>query len=112
MSNELLYALLAFELGYLTGRADSIYRMVREHYSPAPKTGFFAEKAPATRARCSSESGPGNTKISIDERKFVSDINTTGIVKSVDAAPALGETQQIQDDINSSVNKLAQLKGR
>lgn len=109
MQSETVYILLAFALGYLTGRADSLYRALRDKYGPVPRAGFFAEEAPARRTQ---SPGPPATKISIDERKVVSEISTAGIAKSAEAASQLGTKTVQSDNIDASVSKLAQLKGR
>lgn len=51
-------------------------------------------------------------KISIDDAKFVGAINTAGMEKTEHSAKELGKTTQTNDDIGSSVSKLAQLKGK
>lgn len=108
MQTETVYLLLAFALGYLTGRADSLYRALRDRYAPAPKVGFFA-----AGPRPDPEAPPRHApKISIDERKVVSDISTTGIEKSEQAAQQIGTKTVQSDNIDASVSKLAQLKGR
>lgn len=109
MSSDIVYLLFAFALGYLTGRGDSLYRELRDKYGPAPKTGFFAETAPSSRRQ---ENGVPVTKISIDERKVVSEISTSNIQQSPEAAAELGTKSVQSDNINASVSKLAQLKGR
>lgn len=48
--------------------------------------------------------------ISIDEKKFVAPINTEGMARNEKIQ--LGKTTEIADDINSSVSKLSQLKGK
>ena len=83
MHSDIVYILLAFALGYLTGRADSLYRALRDKYGPVPKTGFFSESVPASRRQ---ENCSPAVKISIDERKFVSEISTGSIQKSPEAA--------------------------
>lgn len=110
MQNETVYILLAFALGYLTGRADSLYRALRDKYGPVPKAGFFAEAAPARQPQSVGQSPAA--KISIDERKVVAEISTAGIAKSASAASELGTKIVQSDNIDASVSKLAQLKGR
>lgn len=109
MTSDLPPLLLAFAVGYLAGRADAIYRALRDKYGPAPRAGFFAEEAPARRPQ--QPSAPG-AKISIDERKVVAEINTAGIAKSAEAVSELGTKTVQSDNIDASVSKLAQLKGR
>jgi hypothetical protein len=109
MHSEIVYLLLAFALGYLTGRADSLYRVLRDKFAPAPKAGFFSEQAPYCRPQQNGQPAP---KISIDERKVVTEISTAGIAKSSEAAEELGTKTVQSDNIDASVSKLAQLKGR
>ena len=99
---DTFYVLFSFVLGYLVGRADTIYRAVRDTYAPQPKSGFFANNA--------AEPGKSYTgsKISIDERTVVTDIKTDSMTKTQDLA--LGKQSVQQDNIGASVNKLAQLK--
>jgi hypothetical protein len=49
-------------------------------------------------------------KIEIDTGKYVGAIRTDGMQKTQELT--LGKTTQTQDDISSSVSKLAQLKGK
>lgn len=56
------------------------------------------------------DSAREKTKISIDTGKYVGDINTDTLQKTQQLE--LGKTTQTQDDISSSVSKLAQLKGK
>ena len=110
MQSETVYILLAFALGYLTGRADSLYRALRGRLDqPTPRAGFFAEAGLSSRPR---ENEPTALKISIDERKVVADISTAGIAKSAEAAREQGTKTVQSDNIDASVRKLAQLKGR
>lgn len=46
-------------------------------------------------------------KILIDERKYITDIKTSGLEKKYDT---LGETKKSDEDIGSSINKLKNLK--
>jgi len=109
MQSETVYLLLAFALGYLTGRADSLYRALWDKFGSSPKTGFFAEQTQPPRPQHNGQPAP---KISIDERKVVSEISTAGIAKSDAAASELGTKTVQSDNIDASVSKLAQLKGR
>ena len=58
-----------------------------------------AEEAPAAKS-----------KIAIDERKFVGRVETDALVKM--SENSIGKTTVAQDDIQASVSKLAQLKGK
>jgi hypothetical protein len=48
------------------------------------------------------------SKIDIDEKKFVVDINTNGLEKKY---TELGETKQTQENISSAIDKLKNMKG-
>jgi len=48
-----------------------------------------------------------NSTIAIDDKKFVTDIKTDGLVKKYDS---LGDVKQTTDNIDNSVNKLKNLK--
>ena len=48
-----------------------------------------------------------NSVISIDDKKFVTDIKTEGLVKKYDS---LGDIKQTTENIDNSVNKLKNLK--
>lgn len=48
------------------------------------------------------------SQISIDDTKFVTDINTNNLEKKYDK---LGESTQTSDNISNSVNKLKSMKG-
>jgi hypothetical protein len=86
---------LGFGLGYLTGRVDSILRILRGTES----TSFVATVAKEQKQR---------KKIDIDDAKFVTDVSTSGM-QSLSKEP-LGKVSQTSDDIASATSKLAQLK--
>ena len=94
-------------LGYFLARLDAIYTLLRDQSNSAPSQpqSFFAKQK---REQAEVEEKVG--KISIDERKFVSDIKTDNIKKVTEVE--LGKKTQQQDNINQSVSRLAQLKGR
>lgn len=95
----------AFVLGYLCGRVGALTNSVK-----ATPTGFFADN-PVSKPR-RSEPAPVTpaVKVDIDERKIVSQINTDTMQKVTQIE--LGTKTAVADDINVSVNKLSQLKGR
>lgn len=96
-----------YAIGYIVGRLDLIYRVIRGaggllagDAAKAPKD-FFAQQAAAQTTK---------TKIEIDDRKFVGRVDTDALVKT--SENSIGKTTVAQDDIQSSVSKLAQLKGK
>lgn len=94
----------AFVLGYICGRLSHLTSSVKE----APQ-GFFAQH-PVAKSRRAADPAPAAVKIDIDERKIVSQINTDTMQKVTQTE--LGTKTAVADDINVSVNKLAQLKGK
>jgi hypothetical protein len=94
-------------LGYFLARLDAIYTLLRGQSNSAPSQpqSFFAKQK---RDQAEVEERMG--KISIDERKFVADIKTDNIKKVTEVE--LGKKTQQQDNINQSVSRLAQLKGK
>jgi hypothetical protein len=51
------------------------------------------------------------THVGIDDRKYVAPIDTAGLTRG-DATNSIGKTTATKDDIQGSVSKLAQLKGK
>lgn len=94
----------AFVLGYICGRLSHLTGSVKE----APQ-GFFAQH-PVSKPRPVQAAQAPAIKIDIDERKIVSQINTDTMQKVTQTE--LGTKTAVADDINVSVNKLAQLKGK
>lgn len=81
---------------------DTLLATLRSQANNAPQ-GFFAKTSGPARAQFSPD-------IQIDERKVVSRIETETLQKVTDIQ--LGKQVVASDDINASVNKLAQLKGK
>lgn len=98
-----LIAQAAFVLGYLCGKTGVVTRNVKEE--PA---GFFAQNA--VKPRSPTVLGNSRQAVEIDERKIVSQINTDTMQKVTQVE--LGTKTAVADDINASVNRLAQLKGK
>lgn len=98
-----LIAQAAFALGYLCGKISPLTRTIKDE----PK-GFFATNKAKTRT-AEPEPVSGN-KIEIDERKIVSQINTDAMQKVTQVE--LGTKTAVADDINASVSRLSQLKGK
>lgn len=100
-----LIAQTALVLGYICGRLSHLTRSVKE----APQ-GFFAQN-PAAKPKLGNDAiRPVVAQIDIDDRKIVSQINTDTMQKVTQTE--LGTKTAVADDINVSVNKLAQLKGK
>jgi len=98
-------------VGYALGRLDTLCGMGVRPYVGAAE---IDSTAPARRrfAKAAPEAETPAVKISIDDAKFVGEINTAGMAKTEHSAKELGKTTQTNDDIGSSVSKLAQLKGK
>lgn len=96
-------------LGYAVGRLDWLVARITgivPTYVPTPS----ARSATNTLRAAMKESVPGKGRIEIDTGKYVGSINTETFQKTQQLE--LGKTIQTQDDISSSVSKLAQLKGK
>ena len=94
---EISLIVLFFLVGYILGRLIRFQKSMGT-IQPSEKVNLFDRKwrkAPK--------------KINIDETKFVTDVKTDSIEKDFDS---LGEKIVSQDDIDSSVSKLSQLKGK
>ncbi len=103
-TNALVLLFTGFALGYLTGRLNLLYVTLvqrAENVAPAANT---------LRAALRDNPAAEKAKIEINAGKYVGEINTSSMQKTQDVT--LGKTTQTQDDINSSVSKLAQLKGK
>lgn len=83
-----------FLIGYLYGRSQNA-----GVYDNAKPLDFFSRNA--------NQNNVIKSNISIDEGKFVTDITTEDLSKKYDS---LGETKQSSENIDSSVNKLKNLK--
>jgi hypothetical protein len=101
--DTVLIAQAAFALGYLCGKIGALTRPVKDE----PK-GFFAQNTVKPRKPDASDSP--RQAVDIDERKIVSQINTDTMQKVTQVE--LGTKTAVADDINASVNRLAQLKGK
>lgn len=90
-------------VGYIVARLDGIYMLLRAGEAPSLTMEYRAKPAskraePATDLR----------KISIDTGTVVTDIKTDGMSKT--NAVAIGKETVLEDNLNQSVSKLAQLK--
>ena len=107
--NEYLINGAAFGLliGYIVGRLDFLVFLTKcsdaaAAVSPAAvkPRGFFDQP----------DVKKATAPLDIDTRKFVNPVKTDDLTKAADTS--LGKTTVAQDDIQSSVSKLAQLKGK
>lgn len=98
----------AFALGYIVGRVNLVVALLAEKQTQAP-VGFFQKHKPQG-PRENAESANRAAGVAIDSSKFVAPISTAGMERKDTAA--LGKTTTTEDDIQASVSKLAQLKGR
>ena len=109
-STVFLFVFFSFAFGYVVGRVDLIcVRLASDKRYESPPS--YAPVAGNTlRAAMQDAKAVKASKIEIDTGKHVGEINISGMQKTQDIT--LGKTTQTQDDISSSVSKLAQLKGR
>lgn len=90
-------------VGYIVARLDGIYMLLRAGEAPS----FI----PDYRSRPASKRAEPVTdlrKISIDTGTVVTDIKTDGMSKTNDVA--IGKETVLEDNLNQSVSRLAQLK--
>jgi hypothetical protein len=102
MKNELadivLYGVV-FGIGYILGRLRSFVTPIE-----VTKPASFLKTA-------GKPNNPAAQPIDIDASKYVAPIDTAGLVRS-DTTNSIGKTTATKDDIQGSVSKLAQLKGK
>jgi hypothetical protein len=91
----ILLDIVFFFLGYTIGRLNSSQTIVESQ----PVSFFNKQK--------SLSDDKVTNKVIIDERKFVTDIKTSGMEKKYEN---LGETKISNENIESSINKLKNLK--
>lgn len=101
MTELALTAVIAFIVGYQLARIEFLVLRGRSEQASAPQ-GFSVKNSGPTAAP--------RAAISIDERKVVSQIETSSLQKVSDIQ--LGNQTVAEDDIAASVSKLAQLKRR
>lgn len=101
--------LLAFVLGYLAGRLDFIVGRLGESAGTAHQSTLRSHLTRKTGA-AGAGAGFGAEKIDINSTTVVTNIDTAGMQRA--GAKELGKTTVAKDDIQSSVSKLAQLKGK
>lgn len=111
---------VGYVAGYLVGRLDIIYSALRflvqrtkaadEDDTPGYRPAW-TQPGPRKSARKETPISVAQAPvIDINETKFVAPVNTSGMERA--GSGELGKTTAVQDDIGSSVSKLAQLKGK
>lgn len=90
---------LSFILGYAVGRIDNIRDLFRKEPTEKPVSFFAQVKSEAKQ----------KNKLQIDDSTFVTDVSTDTLQR---AHGEIGSTTVSQDSIDTSVSKLAQLKGK
>lgn len=99
---------ICFVLGYVAGRVDLILLTLREQHTHQPVQSFFSKKAKADDRK---DNKPAPVAVDdIDTRVYVAPIATDNLTKTNESQ--LGKTSVTADNINQSVSKLSQLKGR
>jgi hypothetical protein len=100
---SLIFGVLLFGIvaGYIAGRVDLIICKLAQ--SPGSSGGFNFN-------RKTDSNGKVKTEVAIDDSKFVTAIDTAGFSKTSETA--LGKVTEKSDDIQASVSRLAQLKGK
>ena len=91
ISTLIILNILSFICGYILGKSNS------QPIVGGQSKSFFDQN----------KSLNYEEKILIDERKYITDIKTSGLEKKYDT---LGETKKTDEDIGSSINKLKNLK--
>lgn len=101
---------VAFALGYLMARADAMLGLLRAQ-ELAPRTISEDRHAPRKRQEwTTADDNSASDVIAIDERKFVTKIDTTAM--ALGSTADIGRTTTTTDTIQESVSKLSQLKGK
>lgn len=109
----------AFLAGYVLARLDAIYVLLRSTHEIGVTGRALSvrddadENRPARFRKSKStddSSRPSSAAIEIDERKFVTKIDTGAMALGSNAG--VGTTITAADKINESVSKLSQLKGK
>jgi len=92
----IMLTLIVGILGYLLGRLNEL--SINQN---SPQSFFKKHNS-------SNNSSQDTSSVSIDDKKFVANINTSGMEKKYDA---LGDTKKSDENISGSINKLKTLKG-
>lgn len=100
MQDALLFAILVIVtiiiglLGYIIGKLSN-------NSTPTGVQSFFKKNS-------ETDSTTKFSSVSIDEKKIVTNINTSGLEKKYES---LGDTTNTNENISTSINKLKTLKG-
>jgi cytochrome c biogenesis protein ResB len=87
-----LLTIMVGMIGYILGKINSIE-------APQNNQSFFKKNSIVSDTQ--------KNNITIDDKKFVTNINTSGMEKKYDS---LGDTKKSEENISESVNKLKNLK--
>lgn len=109
---------IGYVAGYIMGRLDIIYSALRilvriaTDAADAPATPVMQRSAQSRRfsAAPSVEAPVARPRVDINDTKFVAPVSTAGMERA--GSGELGKNTAVQDDIQSSVSKLSQLKGK
>lgn len=96
---------IAFWFGYLLGRMDQIINLLKKKHHKEEDEDF--EKPKSFLQQIKEEEVRKSTN-SIDERKFVTKVDTSFQKNFV----KIGKETVAEDNINSSISKLAKLKNK
>lgn len=102
----LFLILVGYVVGYVIGRLDLIYRSLQFAASFIPTAG---PDSAGRQTRNQQRLSP-SARVEIDERKFVVPVETSSLTKTDETS--IGKITTTADDIQASVSKLAQLKGK
>lgn len=107
-------AVAAFAAGYLFARLDAVYVLLRtgQNTGDIVDGGHVGRRSQPVKKKqeWTTADDTAVDTVTIDERKFVTKIDTTAMTRGSSAA--IGVTTTTADTINESVSKLSQLKGR
>jgi len=95
-------------VGYIVGRLDFLVFLTK--CSDTPVAATQNQVAVKPRSFFDQPAEKPKTSLDIDTRKFVNPVKTDDLTKNADTS--LGKTTVANDDIQASVSKLAQLKGK
>jgi len=106
---EITIGFLLFVVGYLVGRVDLIHRTIKDKHETMQAVAGPIKVEKTNKRNVIDDDTPTiePPKISIDESKFVTTINTDSFQKDFED---LGERTVSEDNISSSVSKLSRLK--
>lgn len=101
-------AAIGLLVGYIVGRLDFLVFLTK--CSDSAAAVIPAQSAAKPRSFFDQSEAKPKAALDIDTRKFVNPVKTDDLTKAADTS--LGKTTVAHDDIQASVSKLAQLKGR